>query len=68
MLCFDWYIKRFGPNQIAAIENYRNTIGNVVIITFDEMIQRIKGLLDVFKADEAFDEIADKIVEDDIPF
>lgn len=40
------------PNQIATIENYRNTIGNVIIITYDEMIQKIRNMLDVFKADE----------------
>lgn len=52
------------PNQIAAIENYRNTISNVIIITYDEMVKRIKDLLDVFEADEAFDETAVKIDED----
>lgn len=56
------------PNQMAAIENYRNTIGNVIIITYDELIQRIRDLLDVFKADKVLDEANDEINEDDLPF
>ena len=55
-------------NQIAVIENYRNTINNVVIITFDEMIQRITDLLDAFKDEGASGKVADEIVENDIPF
>lgn len=52
--CFVLIGKLNGLNskQIAVIENYRNTINNVIIITYDEMIQRIKDLLKVFKADE----------------
>ncbi len=59
-------------NQIAAIENYRSTIGNVIIITYDEMIRRIKDLLDVFKTNEALDEVLDEtayeIDDTDLPF
>lgn len=55
-------------DQIATFENYRNTIGNVVIITYDEMIQRIKNLLKVFDTEGVPGEQTGEICEEDIPF
>ena len=50
--------------QIAAIENYRSSISNVTIITFDELIQRAKDMVSLFKEEE----IEEDAFEDDIPF
>lgn len=37
--------------QIAAFENFRNSLNNVSIITFDEIYQRIVDLVDLFTDD-----------------
>lgn len=50
--------------KIAALENFRNSLNNVIVITYDEMIRRIKDLVDVFSA-----ELVDKTSSvDDFPF
>lgn len=49
------------PHEKAAFENYRNSLSNVEIVTFDEVLQRLIDLRDVFSAelpnddDESFD-------------
>ena len=39
--------------QSAAFENYRNSLNNIEIITFDEILQRLKDLRDVFAEDKS---------------
>ena len=38
----------FKDKQIAAFENYRNSLSNISIVTFDELLQRIKDILSIF--------------------
>ena len=40
------------PNEKATFENYRNSLNNIEIITFDEILQRLIDLRDVFAADD----------------
>ena len=35
------------PGQVAAFENFRNSLSNVLILTFDELYQRIVDLIAV---------------------
>ena len=35
------------PGQVAAFENFRNSLSNVLILTFDELYQRIVDLISV---------------------
>lgn len=53
--------------QIAALENYRNSLTNVTIITFDELIQRTKDMVAIFSSEI---ESSDVDIEegDDLPF
>ena len=37
--------------QIAAFENFRNSLNNVQILTFDELYQRVVDLLGVVSED-----------------
>ena len=39
--------------QSAAFENYRNSLNNIEIITFDEILQRLKDLRDVFAEEKS---------------
>ena len=41
------------PSEKAAYENYRNSLNNIEIITFDEILQRLIDLRDVFATVEA---------------
>ena len=50
--------------QIAALENYRNSLSNVTIITFDELIQRTKDMLALFSAEP----VAEEDEEEGLPF
>lgn len=61
--------------EIAALENYRGSLNNVNIITYDELVQRIKDMINVFTDDEGDDLLEtiddDFIVADDddeLPF
>lgn len=54
--------------QVAALENYRNSLNNIAIVTFDELLQRIKDALTVFKKEESIDEAVDTIDEGKLPF
>lgn len=51
--------------QIAALENYRNSLTNVTIITFDELIQRTKDMVAIFSTENVDIETSE---EDDWPF
>ena len=39
------------PDQIAAFENYRNSLNNIEIVTFDEILLRLKDLRNIFSSD-----------------
>ena len=52
-------------DQISAFENYRNCLVNVIIVTFDELLQRIRDVLDIFSSDE-IDHDTDE--DDNLPF
>ena len=36
------------PKEIAAFENFRNNLNNILILTFDELYQRILELIQIF--------------------
>ena len=57
-------IDSLNESQIAALENYRNSLFNVTIITFDELIQRTKDMLTLFRVEP----VAEKDKEGDLPF
>lgn len=52
--------------QKSALENYRNTLSNVTIITFDELLQRTKDFITLFNAKPMTNEY--EYDDDDIPF
>lgn len=60
------------PEQIAAFENFRNSLNNVTIITFDELHERIKDLIAILAEDNAqqdYDSETHLDFEDDVlPF
>ena len=39
-------------SQIAAFENFRNSLNNVLILTFDELYQRIVDLISILSAED----------------
>ena len=39
------------PKQIAAFENYRNSLNNIEVITYDEILLRLKDLKSVFSGE-----------------
>ena len=41
--------------QIAAFENYRNSLNNIIIITYDELYERISDLIAILSADNGSD-------------
>lgn len=45
-----------GRTQIAALENYRNSLNNVMIITFDELVKRTKDMLALFSEEPVAEE------------
>ncbi len=54
--------------QVAALENYRGSLNNIVVVTFDELLQRIKDTLTVFKTEESTVDLLDTIDEGELPF
>ena len=38
--------------QKAAFENYRNSLSNIIIITFDELLERVSNLLAILSEDD----------------
>lgn len=52
--------------QIAALENYRNSLTNITIITFDELLQRTKDMVAIFNTENT--DTQTKEEEDDLPF
>ena len=43
--------------QIAAFENFRNSLNNVQILTFDELYQRVVDLIAVLSEDSTISHI-----------
>lgn len=39
------------PEEAEAFELYRNSLNGVIVITFDELYQRIQGLIDILRDD-----------------
>lgn len=54
--------------QIAALENYRGNLNSLTVVTFDELLQRIKDTITVFNTLESTDDVMDNIDEDKFPF
>lgn len=44
-------IASMNPDQIAAFENFRNSLSNILIVTFDELYQRIVNLMSILSED-----------------
>lgn len=44
-------------NQVAAFENFRNSLSNVLVLTFDELYQRIIDLISILAEDDSFQEV-----------
>ena len=45
-------ISVLSPEQIGTFENFRNSMNNVIIITFDELYQKIIDLIEILSSDE----------------
>lgn len=43
-------------DQVAAFENFRNSLSNIIILTFDELYQRIKDLISVLLEEDTLPE------------
>ena len=58
------------PGQVAAFENFRNSLGNVLILTFDELYQRIVDLMSVLSESPAQEQnsIEQNDNADELPF
>ena len=58
------------PGQVAAFENFRNSLGNVLILTFDELYQRIVDLISVLSESPAQEQnsIEQNDNADELPF
>lgn len=37
--------------EVAAFENFRNSLNNIIIITFDELQERISQLISILSSD-----------------
>jgi len=56
-------------DQINTFENYRNSLSNVTIITFDELRTRISDMLQLFNSDDPPQEAETVVFDgDDVPF
>lgn len=53
------------PKQVAAFENYRNSLSNISILTYDEILLRLKDLRNVFSSDIELNEPDE---DDNLPF
>lgn len=58
------------PGQVVAFENFRNSLGNVLILTFDELYQRIVDLISVLSESPAQEQnsIEQNDNADELPF
>lgn len=63
-------ISSLTADQIAAFENFRNSLNNVMIITFDELHRKIADLISILSQDEnaTEDELEENVDLDSLPF
>lgn len=66
-------LSTLATDHIAAFENFRNSLSNILILTFDELYQRIVDLISVLSEDDAQSEAetecwAAKEDVDELPF
>ena len=57
--------------QVSTLENYRNSLMNIEIITFDELIRKVTDMLSLFDSEPKSLENSSKediVDEDDLPF
>ncbi len=52
------------PAQIAAFENYRHSLNNIEIVTFDEILHRLKDLRGIFSTDHLSRTISSETEQD----
>lgn len=58
-------IASLNPGQVAAFENFRNSLSNILIVTFDELYQRVIDLISILSESSSPAQGAPKL-EDDI--
>lgn len=62
-------LESMDSTQIAAFENFRNSLNNVQILTFDELYQRVVDLIAVLSKDSAISHIdQDEDKNEELPF
>lgn len=66
-------ISSMTSDQIAAFENFRNSLNNVTVITFDELHQRIMDLINILsandiKSEDISENVLDLGIDDELPF
>ena len=62
-------LESMDSTQIAAFENFRNSLNNVQILTFDELYQRVVDLIAVLSEDSTISHIDQYEDEsEDLPF
>lgn len=44
-------------NQIAAFENFRNSLNNILVLTFDELYQHIIDLITILAEDNSSQQV-----------
>lgn len=58
-------IASLNPCQVAAFENFRNSLSNILIVTFDKLYQRVIDLISILSETSSPAQGAPKL-EDDI--
>lgn len=61
-------IASLDTDQVAAFENFRNNLSNVLIITFDELHQRVADLINVLSSSDGEQPVLEDIGETDFEF
>lgn len=55
-------LSSLAADQVAAFENYRNSLNNIEIITFDEILLRLKDLKSIFSAESSNEPIEEDVL------
>ena len=58
-------ISEMEHNQIPAFENYRNRLNNIVVITYDEILLRLKDLRSLFSQSDSIENLEE---DEEYPF
>ena len=61
-------ISTLTTEQIEVFENYRNSLNNIVIIIFDELFERISGLIAILSDKNISDSQNEQECDDELPF